>query len=498
MKKNVVKAMSLGLSAVTLAGSINMTALADEITSEEQIENTTENVSENPTETNTEDAADEASKSLSDAVESVGEYNKSVNEDNMGVVEGDLTASEAAREAAKEAAEAGKNASVSEAVKQAEKAADAVATAEAVKVQAEEKVENAQDACNEAKASLDNARAELNKLLAKNGINVDHKEDYSEDMQAAIDSAQKVLNDAQLAYDSAVSELSDAEARLNSAELELAAKEQACKNAEEALANANALKAGAEYAKGVYTTNYEAATKFLREAQAKQIDNANKLNKLNGEYTDAVEANEKIDFNENDLSQAEIDLGKAEKDFESADSLNNYVNQIDESINNLSRVRSKDNNTKIAKKLIEYYVYQSLDNKADFNPALLKMKSNFSSPEWERHYIEVWYNNQFQGYFNFETLDKNGNHVSGVNFFGLGSVYERDTHQVSIIKKSSAWSYGGDVVLYEKSGLINSVEKSYTSEKEAAKNALSDAKIKEQPSENSGNINSGKIRQRSC
>ncbi|MCR5415249.1 MAG: hypothetical protein K6E79_00450, partial [Pseudobutyrivibrio sp.] len=136
MKKKSVKALAIGLSAVTIASSVDMTALAAEIPAEEpetnqdsQSQENNESVpamnqgvvdsidgaqkaigdakeadSQNPIDTNlsNSDAAlaeveddikalDELNKKANDAVQ---EYEKTVNDDNQGVVDGDATAAQ--------------------------------------------------------------------------------------------------------------------------------------------------------------------------------------------------------------------------------------------------------------------------------------------------------------------------------------------------------------------------------------------------------------------
>ncbi len=360
MKKNLVKAMSVGLSAITLAGSVNVPVLAEEISNNDDANSATETGSqaENKTESNTlnsdavnaiadtieavsyeeNDGFDDINKSLEEAnkallnidsdvknledkniaaSESIDSYNQTVNESNQGVVEGDVVASEAASEIAQNAADAGSNATVAEAEKQAEIAEAALATAEAVKEQAESKVEAATLAYENAQKALSNAENELNDILNRYGISDSENINYSGDLKAATDAAKKALDKAVNTYDLAEKALNNAKNELDIANKNLDTKKEAAKNAEnilnDAQTNANSLEDASQSARKALdnattavSTAENNAAKAATAATAAQTeaDNANK--KAQKQISDKKAA-------EQTKAQAEIDLKAAKE-----------------------------------------------------------------------------------------------------------------------------------------------------------------------------------------
>lgn len=161
MKKRVVKAMSVGLSAITIASTMNVTVLADEAEN-----GGADNTTETPVEVPVEKTADEYTEAAAEALDALGDEVQVVEDAQEATVApiteaGDKKAeAEASAEAAAEAAETALDSAAQGDINAAN---DAIEAANTDLAEADAALETANDA-------VEAANDELDKLLKANGL----------------------------------------------------------------------------------------------------------------------------------------------------------------------------------------------------------------------------------------------------------------------------------------------------------------------------------------
>jgi len=161
MKKRVVKAMSVGLSAITIASTMNVTVLADEAEN-----GGADNTTETPVEVPVEKTADEYTEAAAEALDALGDEVQVVEDAQEATVAPITEAGDKKAEAeasAETAAEAAETALDSAAQGDINAANDAIEAANTDLAEADAALETANDA-------VEAANGELDKLLKANGL----------------------------------------------------------------------------------------------------------------------------------------------------------------------------------------------------------------------------------------------------------------------------------------------------------------------------------------
>ncbi len=363
MKKQVVKSMSVGLSAITLASSMSVTAFAEELP--EAPATTEAEVAESVEATKVEAPMNaEASKAIGEAVEAVEKVKTVAGEETVGKVNGALsniakdvkelddlnrTATDAvekyeeatnketqdalklleqnaAEQQAAAGAEAAKggNVSVADAQHQVSVAADAVTATEAAKNQAELDVKKAEEALNAANDAVKAAEAKLAEIEAayittnKYGMTL-----YNGDLKAA--------------YDAATAAVSKTWSERNAAEEKLSIEKNNLEDAETALSNANRILELADAAlqtaqsevdkkQGEFDVAKEEASKAKKaqeeanEAKNKAVDAWDKAKKEKEKLEDSIKGVQKeIDAKDKDIAAKNKQIDAEKKAIEKAE-----------------------------------------------------------------------------------------------------------------------------------------------------------------------------------